>query len=279
MKNLKIYLSILFVSLLASSIFLACSNDDNQSQQTNSSTKSSNLTKKSASVSAGAITCYISGSTVSNVNTENAFSSVTAGSTTTYQYNSTPAVSNVTWSIVPGTVNPSGSLTVNGTGSNATVTTGSNFLSGSIQAVGTDSTGQICGPVLPIVKSTGGGIACCAPTIELGFICRGGSQSVLGFLTLIPPSNCAIDWKQNVSKIDLKLEGGPKFIVEDDLLGEINNKKSGTITNPFSSTLIDNKIILDFTNVSCVTRVTAIVTVYYNNGCPPVRLTAEAFAG
>ncbi|MEP6930431.1 MAG: hypothetical protein ABI850_10470, partial [Flavobacterium sp.] len=171
MKNLKFYFSILFLSLLTGSIFFACSSDDNQSQQATSSTKSSNLTNKSASITSGAITCYISGSTVTNQNTNDAYSSVSAGSTTTYQYNSTPSVSNVTWSIVPGTVIPSGSLTITASGSTASVTVASNFQSGSIQAVGTDATGQICGPVLPIIKSTGGGIACCVPELTARFIC------------------------------------------------------------------------------------------------------------
>ncbi|MEN2415248.1 hypothetical protein [Flavobacterium mesophilum] len=274
MKNLKIYFGILFISLATSSIFFACSNDETQAQQSNSATKSSNLTKKTAAVTSGTITCYISGTTVSNVNTDNAFSSVTAGSTTTYQYNSTPAVSNVTWSIVPGTVNPSGSLTINGTGSTASVTTDSSFLSGSIQAVGTDETGQICGPVLPIVKSTGGGAACCTPTMSLSFVCRGSSPSgnLGGFLTLISPSNCIIDWKNTVSKIDLKLEGGPSFSGDDELYG----KKSGTIYPPFTSTLNDNKINEEFYYTGCLSRVTAKATIYFNNGCPPISLNAEA---
>ncbi len=277
MKNLKIYLSIALISVLTSSIFFACSSDENQTQTTASEKKESvnkASTSKEASITSGTITCYLSGSNVINPNTNDAFSSVNAGSTTTYQYNSTPAVSNIVWSIVPGTANPAGSITINPTGSTASVTVSSSFLSASIQALGTDSTGQICGPVLPITRSTdNGGNSCCTPNMVLSFVCRGSNPTgnLGGFLTLIPPQNCPIDWQNNVSSIDFRLEGGPAFSGDDAL----NGKKVGTLYPPFTS-LNDGKINQEFYYTGCLSRVTAKVTIHLNNGCPPIYLNAEA---
>ncbi len=107
----------------------------------------------------GAMTCHINGETVINPNGNNAYSIVSQGSQTTYTYYSTPTSNDINWSIV--TANPAGSIKINGgitgTGTTVSVKFESDFISGSIKAVGTDASGQSCGPVLKIYKSNSGG--------------------------------------------------------------------------------------------------------------------------
>jgi len=140
MKNLKNYFGVILVATIAIVFVFACSNDND-----------SNKSVDSAKTSANAFECFISGETVSNAGTNNAFSIVKSGNTTTYNYNSTFAVNNVSWTIL--SANPAGSITLNNdNGKSGSVTFASNFESGYVLATGTDSKGQICGPVIFIKK-------------------------------------------------------------------------------------------------------------------------------
>lgn len=191
------------------------------------------------------------------------------GSTVSYSYtNNTGTASNIVWG--SQNANPPGSITFTGSGSTVSVTFASNFVSGSISADGSNGTALTCNTILNVTKAQA---ICCVPTMHLSFVCRGSSPTgnLGGFLTLIPPSNCAIDWNNNVSQIDFKLEGGPSFSGDDVL----NGTKAGTLYPPFTS-LNDNKINQEFYYTGCLSRVTAKVTIYFKNGCPPVSLNAEA---
>jgi hypothetical protein len=140
MKNLKNYFGVIVVATIVIVFVFACSNDN-----------ISNKTVDSTKTSLNAFECFISGETVSNAGTNNAFSIVKSGNTTTYTYNSTFAVNNVSWSIL--SANPAGSITLNNdNGTSGSVTFASNFESGYVLATGTDSKGQICGPVISIKK-------------------------------------------------------------------------------------------------------------------------------
>lgn len=166
MKNLKNYLVLTLFTLITCLIFFACSQENevvkkNEVENVNIKTTLSNRI--------GTITCYISGSTVTNANTNIASSTVNAGATTTYQYNSNPAVTNIQWVVVSGTgISFVGSTT----NSSVTVSFSSTFTGGSIQAIGTDATGQICGPVLPIIKYRD--CACPNPVIRCTLAVSGG---------------------------------------------------------------------------------------------------------
>lgn len=140
MKNSKNYFGVILVATIATVFVVACSNDNNF-----------NKSVDSAKTSANAFECFISGETVSNAETNNAFSTVKPGNTVTYKYNSTFTVNNVSWTIL--SANPAGSITLNSdNGTSASVTFASNFESGYVLATGTDSKGQVCGPVIFIKK-------------------------------------------------------------------------------------------------------------------------------
>lgn len=160
MKNIKKNLVLTVVTLLTGILIVACSQDDGIAKDY--SIESINL-KTGLTNRTAAISCYISGSTVINANTDIASSTVNAGTTATFKYNSNPLVTNIQWVIVSGTgISFIGSTT----SSSVKVSFSSTFTGGSIKAIGTDSSGQICGPVLPISTTNGGGGGKCTATIR-----------------------------------------------------------------------------------------------------------------
>lgn len=284
MKNLNNYLRINFLLVILGIILFSCSNEEtqtpNNSNLENKTSTISNKTGKTAAVASGAITCYISGSSVFNVNTNNAYSVVNPNSSATYQYNSSTSVNSITWSIVAGSVVPAGSLSITGSGATATITTSSTFSSGSIQALGTDNSGQLCGPVMPIVKSSGSGSSCCTPILSASYICRGSGPSAGGAVDIFLPAGCNIDWSA-ISKIDVSFtnddednndsnNNNTRFTTTSP--SDLYNKSKGTLTYPYN--VNNNKIRLSFTNPQCVS-VFFTATFYFNNGCPPVTATVE----
>ncbi|EJG00489.1 hypothetical protein [Flavobacterium sp. F52] len=273
MKNLNNYLRINFLLVILGIILFSCSNEEtltpNNSNLENKTSTISNKTGKTAAVASGAITCYISGSSVFNVNTNNAYSVVNPNSSATYQYNSSTSVNSITWSIVAGSVVPAGSLSITGNGVAATITTSSTFSSGSIQALGTDSSGQLCGPVIPIVKSSGSGSSCCTPILSASYICRGsGSGSAGGAVDISIPAGCNIDWA-TISKIDVSLSNGTRFTTTSP--SSLYNQSQGTLIAPYN--LNNNKIRLSFTNSECMPDIACTATFYFSNGCPTVTAT------
>jgi intracellular septation protein A len=142
MKNSKNYLKIILAAMFVLVVFFSCSKDNDIDKTT---------TIPTVQTPVPSLKCFISGETVTNAETNDAFSTIIPGSTTTYKYNSTFIITIVTWSIV--TANPAGSITVNNaTNPNASISFAPNFISGTIQAVGNDATGQICGPIMTIKK-------------------------------------------------------------------------------------------------------------------------------
>ena len=137
MRNFKKYCGFILVTTI---MLFACSKDDD-----------SNKSDSFLPTAAPGFKCYISGETVKNVETDNAYSTIIPGSTTIYKYNSTFNISNVNWTVL--SANPPGSIVINSTSNiTATVSFGENFVSGDIKAIGSDTNGQLCGPVIPINK-------------------------------------------------------------------------------------------------------------------------------
>lgn len=256
MKNLKNYFILSLLTLTLSTIFLACSQENGiveekkiENVNLKKALSSKTATIQTAAIQTATIACYISGSTVTNANTNIASSSVNAGTTTTYQYNSNPTVTNIQWVIVQGTgISFIGSTT----SSIVTVSFSSTFTGGSIQAIGTDSTGQICGPVLPIIN-TNGGIGCCNPTFDAFYICDGtakGKGAVVPFV-----NGCDVS---TISSIVWNL-GGAEWVA-----GPLAGQSGGTMLPPF------NQYSKNIGYYQCQYGMFQISATYnFNNGCPP----------
>jgi hypothetical protein len=256
MKN---YFKILSIGLLMSITFSSCSDEFKKSDETKGI-----LQRSSESSSALAATiCDITGATITTSGT----AIVGAGSTTVYNYtNNTGIPAVVTWTVQ--TANPAGSITITGSGASVSVSYAANFISGSITANGTGGSAQPCQSLLNITASGGTGGNCCAPIMTMSFVCRGSSSTgnLGGFITIKSPLNCNVNWS-NVSKIDMRIEGGPKFSSDSSL----NGLKVGTLYGPFNGTVNE-----EFYYAGCLARVTCKATVYYKSGCAAVSINAEA---
>lgn len=276
MKNLKKYIVFTLILLSTSALFFACSNENEAVDYK----KVDNPSVTAASTErTGAMTCYISGPTVTNPNTDNALSTVNAGSVTTYQYNSTPTASNIEWNIVSGS-----GISIIGSATNATVTIAfsSDFNGGSIQAVGTDSSGQYCAPIIPIIKSNDSGCSC-LPLLKMRFINNNGTiaGSTRGEFWFESATACNFNWS-NVSNIKLQLGG--EFGVGSNSTVVINTNTYNNWTNTATSPAFKNMRIL--TNNNTTSNVPAPgglfncpnwipgssiegwATITYKNGCP-----------
>lgn len=237
------------------------SNTDNKSSEVNGN-KTSKITDDNRAVQTS---CDITGATV--ITTGNAV--VTAGTSVTYNYtNNTGTPTSIIWNVQGA--NPVGSITINGTGNTVTVNYGTNFISGTITADGTGGTAAFCQSILNITKSGSSGSNCCSPIMTMSYECRGSSTGNLGgFITIKSTLNCTIDWN-NVLKIDMRVEGGPKFSGDSSL----NGLKVGTLYPPFD--IYNNTLTEEFYYIGCLQRVTTKATIYYKNGCASIQLNAEA---
>ncbi|MBJ2126181.1 MULTISPECIES: hypothetical protein [unclassified Flavobacterium] len=257
MKNLKIYLSIAFISLLTSATFLACSNDENEKQTAKTSkeeSKTNSLTSKAAQT-----TCDITSPSISVAGTSEVF----AGSQVTYTYTNTTGVpSDIQWS----TNDPVNIQLLSNTGSTITVKFGNNFTGGQITAGGTGPGASFCQSTVNVTK-----LACCTPILSASYICRGsGTGSAGGSLEIALPTanNCKITW-EHITKIDLSLSDGTKFTVTNP--SSLYNQSQGTLTYPYI--LTNNKINLPFRNQQCSPDIACSATFYFNNGCPTTTAT------
>jgi hypothetical protein len=257
MKNLKIYLSITFISLITSATFLACSSDESDKQTAKTSIEES----KTNSPTSKAIqtTCGIVSPTISIPETSEVF----PGSQVTYTYtNTTGTPSNIQWS----TNDPANIQLLSNTGSTITVKYSNSFTGGQITAGGTGEGALFCQSIVNVVK-----LDCCTPVLSASYICRGsGTGSAGGSLEIsIPTSNnCKITW-EHITKIDLSLSDGTKFTVTNP--SSLYNQSQGTLTYPYI--LTNNKINLPFRNQECSPDIACTATFYFNNGCPPATAT------
>lgn len=265
MKN---YLKLSLIGLFGSVVFFACSKDETLTKDERQAQEARSVSKTASTNQSLLTVCDITGATVVTPGS----AVVTPGTTVVYNYtNSTGASGNIAWTIP--TANPAGSISINGTGSTVNVTFTSAFISGSISAYGTGGTADACQSTLNITKAADTGANCCAPIMTMSYVCRGSSQTgnLGGFITIKSPSNCSVDWN-NVLKIDMRIEGGPKFSGDSSLAG----LKVGTLYPPFNFSS-GSSIFEEFYYVGCLPRVTSKATIYYKNGCPSVSINAEAF--
>lgn len=269
MKIMKNYFKAGFMGLVVSIIFSACSTDENLAKDEKQTQDSKSISKTASTNQSLLTVCDITGATVVTPGS----AVVLPGSIVVYNYtNSTGTSGNIAWTVP--TANPAGSIVISGTGSTVTVTFSSSFISGSISAYGTGGTANACQSTLNITKAVDPGANCCAPVMTMSYVCRGSSQTgnLGGFITIKSPLNCTVDWN-NVLKIDMRIEGGPKFSGDSSLSG----LKVGTLYPPFNF-FSGNSIFEEFYYVGCLPRVTSKATIYYKNGCPPVSINAEAFS-
>jgi hypothetical protein len=132
MKNFKNYYSI-FLLTFTLSIFFSCSKDNNTTASNNS-----NLS--------GATICDITGSSITTPD----FSYVNAGTATNYNYINNKGIANsVLWKIE--SANPTGSITLTGSGTTITATFRNDFIDGKITALGEGNV-LACSSFLKIYK-------------------------------------------------------------------------------------------------------------------------------
>lgn len=208
--------------------------------------------------------CDITGSTV--VSPNNAV--VVPGSSTTYTYtNDTGTSGAVSWSVL--TANPSGSITITGSGSSVTVTYSANFIDGLLSAYGTGGNASDCETRLNVTRSTVVPI-CCSPTMSMTYLCRGSSSTLSGgFVMFKMSANC--DWS-SVSKIEITNLSGAKFL--DPPLENLN---SGTINGPIVPNSGSDTFFLEYHRVGpCLSQIVCTAKIYFNNGCPTLSLNAQA---
>lgn len=263
MKNLKNYFASTVLLLFFCTLPFACTTENAVSDNQNAENKNTqDLTvKPNTKKPAGTVCSYIQDAnpaiitltpeTLADLCIPDAKAVITAGTSTTYKFIIGGVQTSGQWIVYSGS-----GITFNGgsstaTGSTVTVNFASGFTAGSIQVVGTDSTGQIYGPILNISKTNGSGTACdCLPILKAQYINNDGSisGSTRGEFWFESPSTCTVDW-MNINTIKLQL-GGISFGVGSNTSVKINANSYNNWTNTPTSPAYYNMRILTNNNTT-----------------------------
>mgnify|MGYP003449970862 FL=1 len=104
--------------------------------------------------------------------------------------------------------------------------------------------------------------SCCAPDLDLSFICRPNGNGG-GAIWFENPSDCSVDWG-SISSIDVSVSGA--FLTRSPYYGQY----SGTYQGPFTD---GNWVLALATNDGCPRSIRVTMTFHFNNGCQSITKT------